>query len=166
MPNDRFGTIYLDRVPRIFPSVTEPLVTRAWALQERFLSPRLLEYGWRTLLWSCSCSERYSGYQPLPALNESNGDALPAPSYSLFGYLNPSGIRRIPQRRDEIFDYWVGIVNQYTRCNLTFPDDRLAAIGGVAAEIQERTGVPYLAGLWDYERLPSLLLWRVDSPLS
>jgi hypothetical protein len=97
MPNGRFGTIYLDRVPWMFPPATEPLVTRAWALQERFLSPRLLEYGWRTLRWSCSCSERYGGYQPLPAFNESNEDARPAPSYNLFGYLNPSGIRRIPQ---------------------------------------------------------------------
>lgn len=165
MPNGKFGTIYLDRIPWSFPPATEPLGTRAWALQERFLSPRLLEYGWRTLRWSCSCSERYSGYQPLPALTESDRGPLLTPSYNLFGYLNPNGIRRIPQRRDDLFDRWVGIVHQYTRPDLTFPDDRLAAIGGVAAEIQERTGVPYLAGLWDYDRLPSLLLWRVDSPL-
>jgi hypothetical protein len=35
----------------------------------------------------------------------------------------------------------------------------------VAAELQEKIGVPYLTGLWNYERLPSLLLWRLDSPL-
>jgi hypothetical protein len=97
MPNGKFGTLYLDRISWIFPPATEQLGTRAWAFQERFLSPRLLEYGWRTLRWSCSCSERYSGYQPLPSLADNNGDALPAPSYNLFGYLNPSGIRHITQ---------------------------------------------------------------------
>ena len=52
---------------------------------------------------------------------------------------------------------WCSIVRQYSRLDFIFPEDRLAAIGSVAVELQEKTGVPYLAGLWAYERLFSFL---------
>lgn len=58
---------------------------------------------------------------------------------------------------------WSRIIFQYTSRNLSFPDDKLAAISGIAAVLREATNIPYLAGLWSYERLPSLLQWYVVS---
>lgn len=161
LKNGSIGIVCLDRIFQSLPRATEPLGTRAWAYQERLLSPRLLEYGRRTLRWSCSCCERYSGYQPALALERNNETASGGLHYNLFSSINPDGFRPMPQHRDELFYHWNAIVYQYTRRNLTFSNDRLAAIGGVASEVGERTGVRYLAGLWDYERLPSLMLWRV-----
>lgn len=165
MPNNKIGTIYFDRVKWRFPPIGEPLNSRAWALQERLLSPRLLEYGWRTSRWSCLCSESYSGYQLIPISTGTHEDSLTTLNYNLYRFLNPSGGRSIAKRREDLLICWSRIVDQYTSRSLTLPDDRLAAIGGVAAELQERTGVPYLAGLWNYEELPTMLLWKVDSPL-
>lgn len=49
-----------DVEPVIFRSpvetITEPLDLRAWALQERYLSPRILEYGSYQTQWSCRFS--------------------------------------------------------------------------------------------------------------
>ncbi|KAH8747849.1 heterokaryon incompatibility protein-domain-containing protein [Hyaloscypha finlandica] len=171
-PNGEIGTILMDQIPWISPLVTEPLGTRAWAFQERLLSPRLLEYGWRTLRWGCSCSARYSGYQPLTVPPESNWKAPAVLSYNLFGYLDPNGLRRMPQHKDELFDHWNSIVDRYTRRNLTYPDDRLAAIGGVATELQARTVNAPLGGHEDLRprpkasRAPSWSWTAVDGPIS
>lgn len=165
LSDNKTGTIYLDRILWFQPPIEEPLGTRAWALQERLLSPRVIEYGWRTVRWNCFCTEGYSGYQSLSADISGKSGFPNTLNYNLFGYLNPLGPRRIPQQSDELFECWVHIVTQYTRRVLTLADDRLAAIGGIAAEIQARTKIPYLAGLWNYERLPTQLLWKVKSPL-
>ena len=49
-------------------------------------------------------------------------------------------------------------VIRYTKRNLTFPDDRLPAIAGLANVISLRFGLTYNAGLWQ-ESLPAGLLW-------
>lgn len=168
LPRGRVGTAYLDSFMWWSPPVPEPLSVRAWAFQERLLSPRLLEYGWRTARWTCSCTNGYSGRTVLSP-NEivdatSEADMQPR-AYNLFMYLNPNGIRNLPTSKTDIFDSWVAIVYKYSALKLTFPGDRLAAIGGVAAELQRITGVRYLAGLWHHERLASFLQWRVTSSL-
>jgi hypothetical protein len=164
MPNGREGTICLDRIFWLFPPVKEPLGTRAWALQERILSPRLLEYGWRSARWTCSCTDQYSGFTMTPVHGYKQDTGFSPAHFNLYGFLNPLGIRRIATSRNELFKCWASIAWRYSSLDLTFRNDKLAAISGVAAVLQERTGVRYLAGLWDYERLPSLLQWRVRNP--
>ncbi|KAI1760385.1 heterokaryon incompatibility protein-domain-containing protein [Hypoxylon sp. FL1150] len=164
MPNNKVGTLHFNFSWDEIDEIDEPLDTRAWALQERLLSPRLLEYGQRTSRWSCSCTKGYGGHQHFPTSARSRNDSKTAFCHNyMFNYLSPQGIRDIAQRKDQLYDCWERIVRQYTRRKLTFQDDRLAAIAGVASELQERTGVPYLAGLWDHETLPFLLLWRNES---
>jgi hypothetical protein len=168
LPGGTLGTVHLDSFLWWSPPVPEPLGTRAWAFQERLLSPRILEYGWRTARWTCSCCNSYSGFTK-PPVSESFGTDLENRtqpiSYNLFMYLNPLGIRHFPVSSTSLFVSWYAIVHQYSALKLTFPKDRLAAIGGIAAELQRKTSVRYLAGLWYHERLPSLLQWRVVSPL-
>ncbi|KAK7960781.1 hypothetical protein PG988_011995 [Apiospora saccharicola] len=168
LPRGGAGTAYLDSFLWWSPPAPEPLSERAWAFQERLLSPRLLEYGWRTARWTCSCTNGYSGgtilstNEIVDAASEPNMQPRP---YNLFMYLNPPGIRNLPTSRTDFFECWAAIVYKYSALKLTFPEDRLAAIGGVAAELQHITGVRYLAGLWHHERLPSLLQWKVVSSL-
>ncbi|KAG7152023.1 hypothetical protein HYQ46_012149 [Verticillium longisporum] len=66
----------------------------------------------------------------------------------------------------DLFNSWTLIIRKYSALKLTFPQDRLAAISGVAIELQRATGVRYLAGLWNHERLPSFLLWRTEMAFS
>jgi hypothetical protein len=44
---------------------------------------------------------------------------------------------------------WVGIVEIYTKCNLTFPTDKLVALSGIARIIEPALDDKYCAGLWE-----------------
>jgi hypothetical protein len=157
MPGKRQGTLYLDSHSWFQPPIAEPLSTRAWAFQERLLSLRLLEYGWRTVRWTCWCQDGYNGNQHLSLASQTNQPI----EYSMYPYLNPFAIRSVPSTRESLLRGWALIVRHYTSRKLTEANDRLAAISGIARELHDVIGVPYLAGLWDYEKLPTLLQWRV-----
>ncbi|KAH7145687.1 heterokaryon incompatibility protein-domain-containing protein [Dactylonectria estremocensis] len=169
LPEGTSGTAHLDSYTWWAPPVPEPLAQRVWAYQERWLSPRLLEYGWRTSRWSCSCQKNYSGNNNLSILKDPSraSDAVKSHKYySLFSYLNPPGVRQFSLSGSDLFNSWTSIIRKYSALKLTFPQDRLAAISGVAIELHRATGVGYLTGLWDHERLPSFLLWRTERRFS
>lgn len=157
MPGKRQGTLYLDSHDWFQTPVAEPLRTRAWAFQERLLSPRLLEYGWRTVRWTCWCQDGYNGNQHLSHASKTRQPI----EYSMYPYLTPFAIRRLPRTRESLLKGWAMIVRHYTSKKLTEANDRLAAISGIARELSDVIGIPYFAGLWNYEKLPTLLQWRV-----
>ena len=166
LPDGREGRIHLDGFQWGDPPVPEPLSTRAWAYQERLLSPRLLEFGWRTSRWTCGCRKSYSGHSQLVVEKPGSSIRRQSPEaqrYDLYSFMNPPGLRHYPVKVGDLFSTWCLIVRAYSRLALTHTDDRLAAIGGIAAELQRASGVKYLAGLWHNERLASMLQWRVQS---
>jgi hypothetical protein len=57
---------------------------------------------------------------------------------------------------------WRDIVREYSRRKLTFAQDKLPALAGVASKLAERTGYTYVAGLWLEDLLPTGLLWFRD----
>jgi hypothetical protein len=59
-------------------------------------------------------------------------------------------------------DFWNYIVSIYSRCKLTFEEDKLVALAGVARAMKVQMGCDYLAGMWRVE-LERNLLWEVDS---
>ena len=54
------------------------------------------------------------------------------------------------------FDYWRGIVSQFSQRQLTNSADRLPALSGLADEVQRATGSLYVAGMWEDELITSL----------
>jgi hypothetical protein len=54
---------------------------------------------------------------------------------------------------------WETIIDRYTLCNLTKPEDKLIALSGIAKHAQIILNDEYLAGLWK-KALPHQLLWR------
>ncbi|KAG9237701.1 hypothetical protein BJ875DRAFT_369358, partial [Amylocarpus encephaloides] len=58
-------------------------------------------------------------------------------------------------------NFWYATVQNYLQRSITFHDDILPAIAGVAQKFQQRTGFHYKAGLWmeDFHRG---LLWQSD----
>lgn len=143
-----------------------PLLERGWVLQERILSPRILHFGRRQLLWECCESEaserlpdqlpslpvahQYAGYKSSLTLHPDGGQGLPSTENDPFA-------------RASIHALWNRLVSAYSRTNLTYPEDKLIAIAGIAAKIQSGLKTDYLAGLWG-DRLTSQLLWRVEQP--
>jgi hypothetical protein len=113
----------------------EPLYKRAWALQERILSPHLLIFGSDTLYWECQTKQ----------VTE-NGTAIPKPLCFRLP-LNPSD------------GDWYKIVRDYTCRLMTQETDKLPALAGLAIAHGKATRRSYMLGLWK-ESLLDDLLWR------
>ncbi|KAK5192909.1 hypothetical protein LTR99_010724 [Exophiala xenobiotica] len=59
---------------------------------------------------------------------------------------------------------WCGIVEDYTRRDLAFPEDKLVAIAGLARRAQQILGGDYLAGLWK-NRFHIGLAWQIPKEM-
>jgi hypothetical protein len=60
-----------------------------------------------------------------------------------------------------IYEIWSKVVETYMECKLSFPEDKLVAISGIAQKVAIATGERYVAGLWDNSMLAPSLLWYV-----
>lgn len=132
-----------------------PLLTRGWVLQERLLSPRILYFTAAGLLWSCKmlmasendvgghCKE--PGHLGISAMGGTVGEICGSVSW-----LNG--------------DFWLDIIEEYSKLKLTDQDDRLPALSGLAQRAfgQMPAGTKYLAGLWSCWLLQCLLWYNVQ----
>ncbi|KAK6207845.1 heterokaryon incompatibility protein [Colletotrichum tabaci] len=64
---------------------------------------------------------------------------------------------------EDVSHLWVGFVNIYSRCRLTFDEDKLYDFLGVIELFQELAGDVYLAGAWQ-SKLLHHLAWVVTKP--
>lgn len=134
----RTGTVSLAN--RIYShSPEQPLDRRGWALQEYLLSPRFLMFGGTELTWHCqtqvfkSIGESHIHYYEL-------AQRLPT---SIFDGRHPPLFK--PKQK---FDLWASIAQNYSMRRLTFPEDKLIAIAGIASELSRLWKDSYLYGCW------------------
>ena len=117
---------------------TDPIDHRAWTLQERILSPRVLDYTCDQLLWKCRSRFFSDGGWPGSAQYFKDRDEDDTRAYpALLGAYHPT-----------LFQNWNTLVMDYTRRQLTFPNDKLVAISAIAEEFASLCNSKYLAGLW------------------
>lgn len=126
---------------------TEPskLSSRAWVLQERILSPRMLHFYKEELVWSCYGQQRRE-------------------CRLMAGALSSGTFRRLIAFQGSEYDFireWPKLVSQFIIKDFIYAKDRLSAISGLATVMNERISDRYLAGIWfcdmDYS-----LLWMSD----
>jgi len=155
------GTITVrEKLPYL--TTFEPITRRAWTFQERLLSPRLLIYGKR-LMWQCNSAQHSDGgvedwsYDRVGTGQNRLAPVLASsdpPNLSLFSL-------------QQLYKTWYDGVHEYSRRELTFPQDKLPSIAGVANEFYRLTGDDYLAGLWRNNLLHDLMWYTWDTiPLS
>ncbi|EGY19555.1 hypothetical protein VD0002_g5411 [Verticillium dahliae] len=125
------------------------LSTRGWVFQERILSPRTLHFSEFEMAWECrsicTCECSVTSHRP---------------------YVYESLLKGLLVNDDdqEYFrDLWrVEVVQEYSRLALTFPQDRLIALAGLATAVGRlRPEDQYIAGLWR-SSLGEDLLWAVQ----
>ncbi|KAK4032845.1 heterokaryon incompatibility protein-domain-containing protein [Parachaetomium inaequale] len=140
-------------------SVSRALVnTRAWVLQERFLSPRVLQFDRRQVLWEClerSATETCPNQIPSKLVGVGN---------LLFKSLVP--IVQTTSTPDERFSakvrhIWTCLVSEYTACVLTIASDKLIAISGIAKHVAALLQDDYVAGMWR-RHLEGELIWYTE----
>ncbi|KAF2096280.1 HET-domain-containing protein [Rhizodiscina lignyota] len=121
-------------------SQRDPLDLRAWAFQEFQLARRCINFTSDEIQWfcrggqKCECSSKWE------------------PSFTRFEIFG-----------DAKTEDWTDIVWNYSFRMLSLPQDKLAALSGLAARFQQNhKDVEYVAGLWRNVDLPFQLGWRVQ----
>jgi hypothetical protein len=157
-----------------------PLNQRAWVLQERALSRRILHFANDQLYWQCASEVdaqfdlRLEIIDPIlsPWISLMQWNKNLAADHELKGGIRDNQSTLIPRSQPEdhpLLTKWDDLVQTYSKCQLTYVSDKLIAVSGLARRIQMLTGWPesdYLAGLWR-QGLPRRLLWsRLLKPCS
>lgn len=122
--------------------VDSPLISRAWALQERFLTTRTIHFTSQQLIWECN--------EQLAC--ETFPDAMPLPLSTHHSWF---------QKRRDNPHIWIDTVTQYSNCYLTHPEDKLIAISGIAKWLRDKTNDEYVVGLWRKD-MEHQLLWCTE----
>ena len=128
------------------PTLRSTWSSRGWTLQEKLLSTRLLSFGYE-LEWVCQEGVvRESGCPQIGKTMQLNG---------VLG-------RRSLESRQEAFDLWHNIVEDYSKRSLTDCMDVLPAISGLAKTMNEYLDSSYLTGIWK-DNFAKDILWRTTS---
>jgi hypothetical protein len=127
------------------------LDSRAWAFQETFLAPRTLYFTAHQLLWECISAR---ACETFPASYEDGTITRPAGRIAIWD--NPTS---------SLTHKWESIVTAYSGKKVTFREDKLIALSGIARLFAAKFGVTYLAGMWK-EDLVFQLAWWTDDPSS
>jgi hypothetical protein len=146
-----------------------PVHQRAWVLQERLMSRRVLHFGRNRIIWECKetlkaeCDEDTELWATFPRSD------LQYP-IRYFGTVNHAELSR-GEARSLVQVWFQGVVPRYTAAGLTYQSDKYMAISALARAMHHKLNsstdrkpdVAYLAGLWSLD-LEYQLLWSPSHP--
>ncbi|KAJ8063004.1 hypothetical protein OCU04_008249 [Sclerotinia nivalis] len=139
-----------------------PVNSRAWIVQERFLSPRVLHFANKQLFWECTELHASESY---PFGMSRHGIFSLTKAEDVFKYQNRYPIddtfeaetqSQKCSRLESAFRCWCCAIDAYTSGNLTKASDKLVAISAIAREMKPLMRSRYLAGLWEVNLVPQL----------
>ena len=155
--------------------LNEPINSRAWVLQERLLSPRILYFGTHQVFWKDNdgykCESFPQGFPRTKDVNLASAQSdrlvpdglVPDGPYTTTRESLPHESRSLVEQRNRIYEEWNRLVILYSRCDLTRSSDKLIALSGLSRQFglfldPEK----YCAGLWE-STMPRSLLWRTKN---
>lgn len=165
--NDSFSNLRFNAVAhKSWPLATkthiEPLMKRAWCLQERLLAVRTLSFGGQQNFFECHKEKLFENGEPEP--------------WSLPNYSLQSIYPNIDDRHQTVdFNPWYRWIEEFSVRGLTQLSDRLPAISGLAHRVSEYlvthlkhriTQPQYCAGIWGDDLLNGLLWNGFNKPRS
>lgn len=140
---------------------------RRWVLQERLLSPRVLNFGNGGMVWECWEKVVLEHNQSLPPGRFCGYDTASFRDAKFFcRWLETLSrkIARFPDIRisllEQTYRRWQMVIELYSKTHLTNWDDKLIALSGLANLVRKHTRDEYLAGIWR-DNLAYDLLWIV-----
>jgi hypothetical protein len=131
------------------------LMRRAWAFQERILSPRMVHFADEELYWECTATVtcECAGYKP----RRSRGFHKSGNSKWLTN--DPPAASTTRQAWYGLRDDWYRIIEEYSQLRLTFQTDVFPALQGIAKRMQATRNCSYYAGIWE-DSIAESLLWH------
>lgn len=130
---------------KVQAGIKGPVDLRAWTLQERLLSPRLLDFTTGEIYWEC---KKYQSCE--------SGDTFSTLNNEFDTLINGGSDARQP------YNAWYFWVEQLSTRNLTRDTDKLPSMGGLARVVEKTTGDRYVAGLWLNDILFGLVCWSSE----
>ncbi|KAJ3562341.1 hypothetical protein NPX13_g8601 [Xylaria arbuscula] len=127
------------------------LYTRGWVLQERLLSPRILHFA-HFLSWECHSCLTTEMYDESVTRNKLLLPWLPVSERGWISGTRAAGVHYAYR--------WWKMLQIYTRSNLTYQNDKLIALSGIAREFSKLIDEPYYAGVWGGDYAVFSLLWH------
>lgn len=135
-------------------SLEDPLNARAWVLQEQILSRRSIIFAKNCLVWRCASMATNEKY-PLGIPHAPN---ITADNYRLLHcVINNTLDNKQDLSSIDIYTCWYRIVQSFTSRGITYKDDRLPAIAGIAKKFYAVAQDSYCAGLWRKDLFVGLL---------
>lgn len=123
------------------------LFSRAWVVQERLLSRRMLHFGKDQIWWQCAEE---------PLLCERWPSRASVSTRRIVNVVSPAGLETYTGRLNV---FWKGIMNVYSRCGLTMPEkDKYRAIQAISSHIARNTADDFVEGFF-WSQLPKALCW-------
>ncbi|KAK8137229.1 HET-domain-containing protein [Apiospora sp. TS-2023a] len=172
------GGLFNDPLDRAFESKVlreSALMTRAWVLQERALSRRMVTFTREEIYWQChesAATESYPVGWPKASIERLIDDPFwsLSPSQSLL-----RNVRRGPNRHTESSHHddpvleprpvtyqerWFNALSSYNAAKLTYPaKDKILAIDGIGMRLAELSNDAYSRGILA-KTMPYALLWE------
>lgn len=132
-----------------------PLNKRAWVFQERILSPRTLHFTKSQVYWECWTKHHGEDLESnfLGIMKDRKYPMILAPC--------GAGIDAVD--KESTPHAWWYMLNQYSKCQLSFQSDKLVAITGLVDNIASQTEVRFIKGLWE-DSVHTGLLWSAVNP--
>ncbi|KAI0179667.1 heterokaryon incompatibility protein-domain-containing protein [Hypoxylon sp. FL1284] len=174
------GHVYLVKETQYNYGESDPIDSRAWTLQESYLSKRIIRYSSKQCSMICQISpskpQIVDGWTLEQSYDAPDIENILFPASELVVspediakwkhyYKEEHGTDPLEPREDEqsdIYNNWRELVMNYSTRSLSVPADRILAISGLADRIAPAMKSRYVAGHWE-RHLPGDLLWEIAS---
>lgn len=122
------------------------LSRRAWTLQERILSPRVLHYTDRQLVWECCSKTCWEGRldEEENHFRRSRHNAITIATKAI-----PAALRDHAVKKKSIYTMWYHLLIEYSKRQMTFDSDKILAISGISDLMAERLNSGFRYGIWE-----------------
>jgi len=142
------------RFQRREPRLNYTLHGRGWCMQERLLASRIIHFLPDEILFECQAGRKCEcGGASREKENDRNRNG-----YNSFGRLQAA--KSMEDR--EFAKNWKDIVDEYSHTKLTYGNDSLPALSGIAACMQHLNPGKYIAGLWE-KGIGTQLGWYINT---
>ncbi|KAJ8108201.1 hypothetical protein OPT61_g8340 [Boeremia exigua] len=145
-----------------------PLNRRAWVMQERFLSGRIIHFTVEGVYWDCATTKTTEVYRvepPFRGLYDFVGLMWSKEMFMRYDFENTNnceGSRAVDFEHEwSWYTSYRHLLSMYTKCGITKEADKLVAFNAIAQTLKSTIGVDTVCGMWRNLFIPELL-WRVE----
>ena len=122
-----------------------PLNKRAWVVQERFLSPRIVHFAYEEICWECSSCMTMESLPVYLNVDLLEFQRIKGSAATFDSNLHTS------TSEQRLYDTWFQLAGTYSGCDLSVLSDKPVAIAGLAKAFCHYLGLEatdYVGGLW------------------